>query len=269
MDESQIKKITVFIGSPRKQETYLAVQKFVESLKKHLAIDCEYVFLKDYNLQNCLGCGLCFESGEEFCPLNDDRDLLLEKMNASDGIVFATPNYSLQVTALMKNLLERLAFVFHRPRFFGKAFIAIVTQGIYGGDAIVKYLENVGGFWGFNVVKGCSLTVFSKKVNEQKKICQEIEKASMRFCKELTRTTPPEPTFFRLMMFRFIRTSHMHTNESIFERDYSYYKENGWFESDYYYPISLGLIKRLAGRFFDFCQKQMIKHHNSKHRKDQ
>lgn len=260
MDGTQIKKITVFIGSPRKQETYLAVQKFVESLKTYIEIDCEYVFLKDFTLNNCLGCGLCFEKGEEFCPLHDDRDLLLEKINNSDGIIFATPNYSLQVTALMKNLLDRLAFVFHRPRFFGKSFIAIVTQGIYGGDKIVKYLENVGGFWGFNVVKGCLLTVYSQKTaSEHKKVSQEIKKASTRFCMELTRTMPAKPTFFRLMMFRFVRTSYMLMDESIFERDYRYYKENGWFESDYYYPISLGFIRRLAGRFFDFCQKKMIR----------
>jgi hypothetical protein len=52
-----------------------------------------------------------------------------------------------------EELMDLLAFVFHRPRFFGKAFLAFVTQGIYGGNSVVKYLEKVGGFWGFNVVK--------------------------------------------------------------------------------------------------------------------
>jgi multimeric flavodoxin WrbA len=56
--------------------------------------------------------------GEEFCPLKDDRDVMIEKMTASDGVVFATPNYSFQVSALMKIFLDRLGFVFHRPRFF-------------------------------------------------------------------------------------------------------------------------------------------------------
>ncbi len=32
--------------------------------------------------------------------------------------------------------LDRLGFVFHRPRFFGKAFTSIVAQGIYGGGKI-------------------------------------------------------------------------------------------------------------------------------------
>ena len=37
---------------------------------------------------------LCLNKGEELCPLKDDRDLLIDKMNNSDGIIFASPNYS-------------------------------------------------------------------------------------------------------------------------------------------------------------------------------
>ncbi|MCK7489884.1 MAG: hypothetical protein MZU79_06380 [Anaerotruncus sp.] len=40
---------------------------------------------------------------------------------ASDGVVFASPNLSFQVSGMMKVFLDRLGFVFHRPRFFGKA----------------------------------------------------------------------------------------------------------------------------------------------------
>jgi len=270
LESSHMKKVTVFLGSTTKRATYHAVQEFVANLKSYGEIDCEYVFLDDYNLKNCRGCLLCFEKGEEYCSLKDDRDLLLEKMKNSDGVIFATPNYSLQVTALMKTFLDRFAFVFHRPRFFGKAFTAIAAQGVYGGDSVVKYLENVAEYWGFNVTKGCSVTV-PRTMLEQKKMTVKIKKASARFYKNLMRSTPPAPSFFRLMLFRFIRTSNkMITDEQLsnpkkdfFEPDYRYYKENGWFESDYYYQTSLGFIKKLAGRFFDFFQKQMSKHKNS------
>jgi len=266
-----MKKVTVFLGSTTKRATYQAVQEFVTDLKSYAEIDCEYVFLDDYNLGNCKGCLLCFVKGEEYCSLIDDRDILLEKLYNSDGVIFATPNYSLQVSALMKTFLDRLAFVFHRPRFFGKTFTAIVAQGIYGGNSIIKYLENVAGYWGFDVTKGCCATV-PQTVLDQKKNTQEIKKASARFYKNLMRSAPPTPSFFRLMMFRFIRTSYkMLMNEKlqdpkkeigIFELDCCYYKENGWFESDYYYKTPLGFFKKLAGRFFDFLQKQMAKHKN-------
>jgi len=259
MGAEQRKKITIFMGSPRKETTYQAVQELVDNLKSYGEIDWEYVFLKDYNLKNCQGCLLCFDKGEEFCPLKDERDLLLEKINNSDGVIFATPNYSLQVTALMKNFLDRLAFIFHRPRFFGKAFTTIVTQGIYGGTSIVKYLENLAGYWGFNVAKGCCLTgSIPRTALQQEKISREIKKTSARFYKNLMCSRLPTPSFFRLMMFRIMRTSYRRLLNETF-RDYRYFKEKGWFESAYYYDVSLGFTKKLAGRFFDFLGEQMLK----------
>ena len=118
MKSEQIKKVTVFIGSPRKQATYQAVQEFEKNLKSYAEIDFEYVFLNDYNLGNCKGCCLCFNKGEEYCPLKDDRDLLLEKMNNSDGVIFATPNYAFQVTALMKNFSGPAELCFTQTAFF-------------------------------------------------------------------------------------------------------------------------------------------------------
>jgi len=36
---------------------------------------------------------------------------------ASDGVIFATPNYSFQVSGIMKVFLDRLGFAFHRRAF--------------------------------------------------------------------------------------------------------------------------------------------------------
>lgn len=34
-------------------------------------------------------------------------------------------------------------------------------------------------------------------------------------------------------------------------RDYAYYDSRGWFDSDYYYPTRLSLLKRTLGALFD------------------
>lgn len=262
MNYKKIKKVTVFIGSPRKKTTYEVVQEFEKILKSYgeMEIDLEYILLKDYKLENCKSCLLCFNKGEEFCSLKDDRNVLLEKLENSDGIIIATPNHSFQVTALTKNFLDRLAFILHRPRFFNKTFMPIVTQGVFGGGSIVKYLETIGGNWGFDVVKGCCLTSLEPRTEfERKKMMKEIKKASARFYKQLIHSTPKAPSFFRIMLFRFTRSIMMVSLDEKY-RDYRYFKENGWFESDYYYNTSLGLIKKLAGCFFDFLGKIMAKH---------
>lgn len=252
-----MKKVTAFMGSARKQATYEAVREFERNLKLYMEIKFEYVFLKDYRLDYCRGCKLCFDKGEELCPIRDDRDLLIDKMNNSDGVVFATPNYSFHVSAPMKNLLDRLAFVFHRPHFFGKAFTSIVTQGIFGGGSIVKYLDNMGENLGFSVAKGCVLKTLEPVTKAaQEKNSQEIKKAAARYYKKLTYSALPSPSFFRLMLFRMSRTSmkEMLNDEYC---DYRHYKEKGWFDSDYYYDVSLSPIKKLAGWIFDFMGRRM------------
>jgi multimeric flavodoxin WrbA len=62
-------------------------------------------------LQRCRGCKLCLDKGEEFCAFKDDRDLLIEKMMTSDGVDFASPNYSFQVSAFMQVTRLRFASV--------------------------------------------------------------------------------------------------------------------------------------------------------------
>ena len=123
-----MKKVTAFVGTARKKHTYYAVRQFLDNLKSFGDVEYEIIALTDYHLEMCKGCKNCFRKGEEFCPLKDDRDVLIEKMMMSDGVVFATPNYSYQVSAIMKMFFDRLGFVFHRPRFFGKTFTSIVAR---------------------------------------------------------------------------------------------------------------------------------------------
>ena len=132
-----MKKVTVLVGSPHKGgATFTAARQFLENLESFGDVHGEIVVLSDYDIGVCHGCKICFNRGEERCPLKDDRDVLIEKMMASDGVVFASPNYSFQVSAIMKIFLDRLGFLFHRPRFHGKTSTSIVVQGIYRGRKI-------------------------------------------------------------------------------------------------------------------------------------
>ncbi len=254
-----MKKVTAFIGSAQKKATYQAVQEFEKNLKQHGEVEFEYVFLSDHNLEFCRSCKVCFDKGEEFCPIRDDRDLLLEKMEQSDGVILATPNYAFQISARMKNFLDRFSYVIHRPRFFNKTFTAIVTQGVFGGKSILKYLESTGMNFGFNVTKGSCLTTLDPMTDNQKKrLSIEMKKAAERFNKGLVSTKMPAPSFFRLMLFRLSRTCLK--NFSTKYRDYYYYKENGWFESDYFHGSSMGPVKKAAGMLFDMLGRVMVKH---------
>jgi multimeric flavodoxin WrbA len=246
-----MKKILAVVGSARRKHAYAAAQRLIWYLESLGEIEHEVIQLSDYTIEPCRGCKLCLDRGEELCPLDDDRDLLIDKMMAADGVVFATPNYTFQVSGLMKVFLDRLGFVCHRPRFFGKTFTSIVAQGVYGGQKIVKYLDFVGHALGFDTVKGVCLTT-REPVSPRHARANErsLARLSERFHRELTRDGFRAPTLFELMIFRMSRTSlRLALDESY--RDYAHYRDTGWFESDYYYPVRLGPGRRLAGGLFE------------------
>ena len=177
-----MKKVTAFVGSARKGNTYDAVVQFLGNLQAMGDIETEIVRLGDYHLGVCRGCRVCFEKGEEKCPHKDDRDVLIEKMMASDGVVFASPNYSFQVSGMLKVFLDRLGFAFHRPRFFGKTYTSIVTQGMYGGNKLVDYLDFVGSALGFNTVKGsCLMMLLPMTEKQQQKMDRALAAQAKRY----------------------------------------------------------------------------------------
>src|SRR5512142_1139660 len=155
-----MKKVTAFVGSARRKNTYKAVVQYLNNLQSLGDVDTEIVVLTSCNLGICRGCQLCVNKGEELYPLKDDRDILFGKIDASDGVIFATPNYIWNMSGIMKVFLDRFGFAIHRPRFFGKAFTSIVTQAMGRGDKIVEYLDYTAFTLGFNKLKGMLITGF-------------------------------------------------------------------------------------------------------------
>jgi len=157
----------------------------------------------------------------------------------------------------MKTFLDRLGFAFHRPRFFGKTYTSIVTQGIYGGNKIVDYLDFVGSGLGFDTVKGsCLMTLDPMTEKQKKKIDRALAAQARRYYAKLEQPGYPVPTWIQLAIFRLGRTKmRLELDEGY--RDYTYYADKGWFESDFYYPTRLGLLKKGAGKLFDWMSASM------------
>lgn len=252
-----MKKVIAIIGSNRKQVTFNAIREFEKYLSSFGDIEFETVFLKDYSLGYCQGCKLCFDKGEEHCPLHDDRDELIKRLSESDGVIFAVPNYAFHVPAPVKNLLDRLAFIFHRPRFFGKTFTSVVTQGFFGGKSIIRYLNSMAENFGFKATRGCVLQGLEPMTDAAcDKNSKAIKKAALRFYRELKQPSR-SPSYYRLIMFRMARSGISNLDDGYC--DYRHFKEKGWFESNYYCDSSLSPFKKLAGHLFDLLGRKLIK----------
>jgi multimeric flavodoxin WrbA len=260
-ERALVKRVTAFVGSARRQHTLACAQQFLDELRAMGDVETEVVRLSDCRIETCRGCKRCFDRGEEHCPYAaDDRDALIARMMSSDGVVFASPVYTWQVSAVMKKFLDRLGFVCHRPRFFGKAFTSIVVQGIHGGRAVVKYLDFVGMTLGFEVVRGSCLTTIDPLTDEARARNDRVLAAhASRFHARLSRPLRPAPTFAKLVGFRMARTS-MRIMLGEDAADHRYYRDHGWFESDYYYPVRLGPLKRATGRLIDLGAARSARH---------
>ncbi len=257
-----MKKILIIAGSPRIGQSQRVVKRFVELLEDRYKT--EVLYLKDLNLQMCKGCAVCLSRGEDLCPLKDDKTMILEKMDRADCIVFTTPNYSLNVSGLMKNFFDRFAFVYHRPRFFKKVFSSIITQGVYGGDTIEKYFKDTVGFWGGIFVKGSIFTLTSGAYNpglawsknEQRMIERGLQKQIQRIEGALSSVNKYSPSLFRVLIFHLTRSGHKYSQQD--NKDHNHFKEMGWFESDYFYPVRLSIFKKLLGKIIDAYMKRVI-----------
>jgi multimeric flavodoxin WrbA len=253
------KKIMICIGSLRKKETLAVAQTFEARLRELVEVDVEYVWLKDYNLQQCKGCFLCLSKGEELCSLKDDRDQLVQKLHEADGVVFAAPNYTLHVPAMMKNFFDRLCYIYHRPRFFGKVSTSLVTQGAYGGQYLLKYFDETAHFWGFTTVRGTAVTtVRPRPPAEQQAIDNAAAAAAQRFARALARPSNCTPPFKWFAMFRLVRSLYRAVPDET-SRDYRYFRDNGWFTAAYYYPVKLNILHHALGGLLDAFGEKMAR----------
>ena len=90
---------------------------------------------------------------------------------------------------------------------------------------------------------------------QKKKNDKNVQALAQRFYKHLNKTRPLVPGLYKLMMFRIHRSSIQSLGEQFY--DYCYFREKGWFESDYYYEVRLGLGKRIMGIIFDVIGKRL------------
>jgi multimeric flavodoxin WrbA len=241
-------KILTIIGSPRKKgNSYQAAKKLEAEMKSKGDYDFEYLFLKDTHLEICKGCFNCISKGGDLCPLKDDRDMIEEKMQEADGLVMVSPVYVMQVTSLMKNFIDRLAYRCHRPLYHGKKAIVLSTTGGMGLDKTLKYMKDITEVWGYDVEDECGLTTppfpYSEKL--KKKNQDKILKAASKFDKSLKSSVTMKVGessvgFNRYLTFRIFQTISEDVKEYM-PADYQFYKNK-----EYYHPGRIGIFTKIA-----------------------
>ncbi len=107
--EKKMVKILAVQGSPRPKEsnTEILLQEFLKGCRSQGA-ETETIYLREKKIHPCVGCYTCWAKTPGSCVFKDDMPELLERVRESDILVYATPLYNYNMTALLKAFQERL-----------------------------------------------------------------------------------------------------------------------------------------------------------------
>jgi multimeric flavodoxin WrbA len=255
-------KIIAINGSPHKGNTCDQLTEIEQILIKHDDVEFETINLKDLTINPCKGCFICFIKGSDKCPLKDDREIIEKKIEEADGVIFASPVYSMHISYLMKTMIDRMAYTFHRPRYFGKYAITIAVAGNIGLKETNEYLSEVATAWGFIHLDSLPYRLAPKntpmKIPPLKK--DNTERIVERFHTTIKGGKPQKLTFRDHLTFRIMQTVYQQL-DTMSPYDYQYWNERGWFDKKtkyFYSQVKRNIFFDGISRFFAWMMGRQL-----------
>lgn len=137
-----MKNVLILSGSPRRHgNSDLLCDSFARGAVE-AGHTVEKIFLRDQKIACCNACYACRETGK--CVQKDDMAQLLDKMQAADVIVMASPVYFYSIDAQMKALIDRTLARWQQLK--NKEFYYIMTAAEDSRQAMACTLECFRGF---------------------------------------------------------------------------------------------------------------------------
>jgi multimeric flavodoxin WrbA len=228
--------VVAVMGSPHKGNTLALTQRFETELKRLGDVDFEYIHLRKADLRPCQGCFQCFIQGESNCPLRDDHDAIARHLEEADGVVFVSPVYSMHVSYLFKRFVDRFAYTFHRPRYFGKYAVVLAATGGIGLEDTLKYMKGVASGWGLEVTDALEY-IAPPRNTPMKAMLQKKDRtrpAAEKFYRAMKEKKPRKLKFEDHFHYKAMREVYARL-ETMSPADYTYWKEKGWLKRDRIY----------------------------------
>jgi len=223
--------IVAIMGSPHRGNSYDLVERIEEKLVAYGDVEFEYIHLKDANLEPCKGCFNCFIRGADRCPLRDDGPVIAQKLAAADGVILVSPVYSMHVSYLLKRFIDRLAYNFHRPPFWGQRGLVVAVAGNIGLKPTLKYMKEVATGWGFDCIGQLGYVAVPKHTPMRVLMPRKdrTDQVVERFYRAIANNAPRKLGFMDYLGFRLMQASYARL-EAMSPVDYAYWRDKGWLD---------------------------------------
>ena len=241
-------KYVIINGSPRKKNSWAVVKQVKKSLKG----DFEEIQLMKEKIPLCNGCFNCVCNGEEKCPHYEKVHPIVEKLLDADGIIIASPVYALNVTALLKNLFDHTAYLYHRPRFFTKKAMVVVTTAGAGEKDVAKYMDETLRHWGVNKVYKLAFKCGGKEFLDTK----SIDKVAKQFADDVESGKTHSPKFMDIIFYNVWRTMAFKYDDMKVDKEY--WHETGLIDNDFAPEVNLGIFKKIFSKLMFAIFKKVI-----------
>jgi multimeric flavodoxin WrbA len=187
----------------------------------------EYFDVVSLKIRPCIACDKCHKTG--YCTQKDDFQLIYDKIMASQGLVLGSPVYIYQVTAQLKNWIDRLGNTIHCQRFLGKYGLVVTTAGGTGEEETADYMESVlkrTGMYNAGRIARCIdvdglLDVNSRTIEAAKQLGYSLVQAirEKKIFKDQDNEHKKMREYFRNIMFK---------RREKWSWEYDYWKDRSW-----------------------------------------
>ncbi len=242
-------KYLIINGSPRKKNTW----SIIKHIKTNLNGDFEEIHLIKEKIPMCNGCYNCFEESEKKCPHFDKINPIVEKIKESDAIIITSPVYAMNVTGILKNFFDHTAYLYHRPEFFDKKALVVVSTAGAGNKKVANYIDETLRHWGFNKIYKISIACGGKDTLETK----GIDKISKKFKEDVESGKLHSPKLMDLIFYNVWRA--MATSSNPIKADKEYWESTGLVNYEFSPEVKLNFIKKGFGKILYFILKKEIK----------
>jgi multimeric flavodoxin WrbA len=228
-------KILALIGSCRKNGNTARIVQMIEARMQTLAaqhdtsLEFETLFLGNLDMRPCRGCRICFDRGEEACPIEDDIPRIRAKMDAADALILASPVYVDDVSGLVKTWMDRLAYLCHRPALGGVCAYPLATVGGSPPNHALRTMNAALLTWGYHLVGQAGFKMGAlASTDELTRYQPATDKVADQLFRAVVGQHALKPTFISLMVFKIQQLTWQREPPGSY--DYAYWQAQGWLD---------------------------------------